>query len=114
MHHRWLLEQLGDDANVVNKNMIQPSSRRSITFKKYIAMQKLKKAALGYIAANLSETEVGSLGDIFHLLDKDRDGFLTLSDLDSAISKGALPRRFCRCLLMQDLFLLIFCFYAKP
>lgn len=55
-------------------------------------MQKLKKAALGYIAANLSETEVGSLGDIFHSLDKDNDGFLTLSDLDSAISKGELAK----------------------
>jgi len=50
-----------------------------------MGMQKLKKAALGYIATHLTETEVGSLKEIFERIDKDDDGSLTLQELENAL-----------------------------
>jgi calcium-dependent protein kinase len=51
-------------------------------------MKKLRKAALVVIASNLTQEEVGSLGDIFRRIDKDGDGVMTLTELDDAISRG--------------------------
>ena len=63
-------------------------SERSTTFQKFLAMQKLKKAALVVIASKLTQNEVGSLGDIFRRIDKEGDGLMTLTELDDAISRG--------------------------
>ena len=51
-------------------------------------MQKLKKAALVVIAKNLTQAEVGSLGDIFRRIDRSGDGVMTLTELEDAISRG--------------------------
>jgi Ca2+-binding EF-hand superfamily protein len=51
-------------------------------------MKKLKKAALSAIATHLTQAEVGSLGAIFHEIDKDEDGLMSLSDLDNALVHG--------------------------
>lgn len=51
-------------------------------------MKKLKKAALGYIASNLTQEEVGTLEGIFNSMDKNRDGNISLKELDEAIAKG--------------------------
>jgi calcium-dependent protein kinase len=55
-------------------------------------MKKLKKAALGYIASNLTHAEVGALEEIFKKMDTNGDGHITLTDLDEAIAKGSLPQ----------------------
>lgn len=57
-------------------------------------MQKLKKAALGYIATNLSPIEVGYLGDIFRKIDTDGDGRMTLQEIDSALMRGTFKSLF--------------------
>lgn len=51
-------------------------------------MNKLKKAALGYIAANLTQAEVGALEEIFKAMDKNQDGHIMLNELDEAIAQG--------------------------
>jgi calcium-dependent protein kinase len=103
LKHRWLKEQLG----TVNKNnkertmsgaSISHTSVRTGEFTKYLAMKKLKKAALGYIASNLTQAEVGTLEEIFQSLDQNRTGHITLTELDEAIEKGKFNAQ-----VLQDL-----------
>ena len=86
LNHNWIQEQTGGDNQ---SQEILHTSERSGTFKKFIGMQKLKKAALGYIATNLSPVEVGHLGDIFKKIDTDGDGRMTLQEIDRALMRGA-------------------------
>jgi len=82
LKHRWLKSQNPQ----LLRNLLQHGSNRSITFIRYMGMQKLKKAALGYIVKNLTQGEVGSLGEIFSQIDKNGDGFMTMEELDYALS----------------------------
>ena len=90
MKHKWLKEQLqvDDDVNMLDssRKSVSHSSNRGITFKKFLAMQKLKKAALATIASNLTQKEIGTLHDIFKHIDRDGDGTMTLQDLDEALA----------------------------
>lgn len=92
MKHKWLKEQLkvDDDVNMLDpsRKSVSHSSNRGITFKKFLAMQKLKKAALASIASNLTQKEIGTLHDIFNHIDRDGDGTMTLQDLDEALAHG--------------------------
>lgn len=87
LQHVWLNEQLGGPEKLA-KPGISHSSIRTGEFTKYLAMKKLKKAALGYIATSLTQAEVGELEKIFNEMDKNDDGRITLIDLDEAITKG--------------------------
>lgn len=80
MKHEWIRKQTDRRSSI-----IQHGNARSIPFQKFMGMQKLKKAAICYIATHLTEKEVGSLGEIFQRLDKDGDGTLTLKELESAL-----------------------------
>ena len=51
-------------------------------------MKKLKKKALGYIASNLTQTEVGTLEELFKSIDKKNTGTISLTELDEAIAQG--------------------------
>jgi len=55
-------------------------------------MKKLRKAALGYIASNLTQTEVGHLAELFKTMDKNDDGHVSLAELDEAIAKGSFNK----------------------
>jgi calcium-dependent protein kinase len=92
MHLPWLKEQLGEqDENLTElkrTGLLALGGERNVEFTKYLAMKKLKKAALGYIASNLTQAEVGTLEDIFRTMDKNGDGFITLTDMDEALAKG--------------------------
>ncbi|KAL7578727.1 hypothetical protein ACA910_015961 [Epithemia clementina (nom. ined.)] len=85
--HKWLKEQLGL-TKVLRTSGISHRSTRTGEFTKYLAMKKLKKAALGYIASSLTQAEVGELEKIFKDMDQNGDGRITLIDLDEAIEKG--------------------------
>jgi len=98
LKHSWLTEQLGANASASkapggdcnsHKKGSCISHERKEDFTKYLAMKKLKKAALGYIASSLTQSEVGSLEDAFKAIDKNHSGHVTLSDLDDAIEKGS-------------------------
>jgi len=67
-------------------------SNKTGEFKNYLAMKKLKKAALGYIASNLTQAEVAALEEQFQVIDKNKDGYITLAELDEAISQGTVNR----------------------
>lgn len=71
-----------------NQKSIMTGTARGTTFKKYLAMQKLKKAALVTIAKNLTHEEVGSLQDIFRQVDQTGGGILSLTELNDAMSRG--------------------------
>lgn len=88
MEQNWITMYLDADKEKAKKTSLRRSSTRSEGFQKYLAMQKLKKAALLVIASNLTQAEVDSLGDIFCHLDQEGDGVMTLTDLDDAISRG--------------------------
>ena len=57
-------------------------------FKKYLGMNKLKKAALAHIATHLTHKEVGALEEMFRAIDKDGDGTLTVNELQDALRSG--------------------------
>jgi calcium-dependent protein kinase len=89
MQHAWLEEQLGLDKDKKNKERsLSLVNTRTGEFTKYLAMKKLRKAALGYIATNLTNDEVGKLEEIFRAMDTNGDGTISMTDLDDAISQG--------------------------
>lgn len=84
MQHKWILEYASekgtDDARV------RHGRRRSQIFMSYMGMQKLKKAALGYIATHLTPAEIENLGQVFQSIDQENDGSMSLKDLDQALT----------------------------
>jgi calcium-dependent protein kinase len=89
MQHAWLEEQLGFDKAKKKKNRgLSLVNTRTGEFTKYLAMKKLRKAALGYIASNLTNDEVGKLEEIFREMDSNGDGNISMTELDEAIAKG--------------------------
>jgi len=51
-------------------------------------MQKLKKAALTYIATNVTSDEITALKDVFQKIDVNGDGTVTLQELDKCLENG--------------------------
>eukprot|EP00980_Cylindrotheca_fusiformis_P027545 scaffold21033_cov168-Cylindrotheca_fusiformis.AAC.2 len=92
MNHNWIVMHLDEGQSKANEPSLLRNTDRSTTFQKFLAMQKLKKAALVAIASNLTQAEVGSLGDIFRRIDQTGDGVMTLTELDDAISQGRVPQ----------------------
>lgn len=88
LKHKWIQTQVeGADEIERQINVLRASGRKE-TFRKYLAMKKLKKAALSEIANHLTKEEVGALGEIFHTIDTDKNGVMSLQELDDAISHG--------------------------
>ncbi len=93
MQDEWITKHTAQDAvNQLEKKeqqkRIMMGGARGTTFQKYLAMQKLKKAALVTIAKNLTHDEVGSLQDIFRQEDQSCEGMLSLTELNDAMSVG--------------------------
>ena len=91
LQHKWIKEQLGDgddDHTNLRRSSISHRSVRTGVFTNYLAVKKLKKAALGCIASNLTQEEVGTLANIFNSMDKNPDGTISLEQLDEAIARG--------------------------
>lgn len=84
MNHKWIQSFITHKRS----SIVRPNRRRSLVYQNYIAMQKLKKAILGYIATNLTPAEIGNLEDLFRQIDKNGDGQMTLEELDEALSSG--------------------------
>lgn len=76
------------DGKVAEKTSLLRNTDRGTTFQKFLAMQKLKKAALLAIASSLTQAEVGSLEDIFCRIDQSGEGIMTLTELDDALSRS--------------------------
>ncbi|CAB9502579.1 MAP kinase-activated protein kinase 2 (Fragment) [Seminavis robusta] len=87
----WLINQLGDELPKHTPALTLRRGDRGAEFSKYLGMKKLRKEALGCIASNLTQEQVGYLGEIFKSIDKGGDGVLTLNELDQAIARGNIP-----------------------
>lgn len=92
LNHKWITQNCHEKivplANRTRK--ISHQGKRSSTYSSYMAMEKLKKAALSYVGSHLSNAEINELENIFRQIDLDQDGLLTLSELDSALSNQNL------------------------
>ncbi len=83
IQHKWI--QLYAEG-ISSTRKLRHGKRRSLVFKTYMGMSKLKKLALGYIAANLTSTEIENLGEVFRSIDKEADGNMTLQELNQALT----------------------------
>jgi len=90
LRHKWILEQT-QHSSKWRSSSVQYKSGRSVTFKNFVSMQKLKKAALGYIANNLSKAEVENLEGIFRKIDRSGNGIVTLKEVDDALENCNFP-----------------------
>ena len=90
LKHKWIQTQVKGADEIERRISVARDSNRKETFRKYLAMKKLKKAALSEIANHLTKEEVGTLGEIFHSIDKDKNGVMSLQELDDAIAHGEL------------------------
>jgi calcium-dependent protein kinase len=88
MTQQWITQHSGEPPRLTRRLSAIQLSDRTTTFQKFLAMQKLKKAALVLIAGCLTQAEVADLGEIFRQVDKQGDGVMTLTELDDAISRG--------------------------
>ena len=88
LEHPWILEMTMSTRARRNLRSSIIFSKKSITFKKYRGMQKLQKAALAWIATNVTSDEVTKLKDVFKKIDTNNDGTITLGELDECIEAG--------------------------
>jgi hypothetical protein len=81
LRHKWLIEQLGVDGVKTSGTTKDNTAAKSITMKSvrtghfanYLAMKRLKKVVLTYIASNLTQAEVGTLKDMFETMDTNKE-----------------------------------------
>jgi calcium-dependent protein kinase len=85
LNHPWIQEMTMSTRARRNLRSSIVFSKKSITFKKYRGMQKLQKAALTWIATNVTNDEVTQLRDVFKKIDTNNDGTITLEELDECI-----------------------------
>lgn len=64
------------------------SEQNMASLKDFIHHNKLKKLALGVIAQQLTEDEIGRLRAVFMDMDKDQTGIVSISDLSESMRKG--------------------------
>jgi len=87
--HAWIQEmtkQHGKRGRNLRSSIV--FSPQSVTFLKYRGMQKLKKAALTYIATNVTSDEITALKDVFQKIDVNSDGTVTLQELDECLENA--------------------------
>lgn len=89
LNHIWIRQQLVEIPHMrPQRTGPGHNRRRSIDFAKHLAVQKLKKVALGYIVSKLTVAEVGNLDEMFQCIDFNNDGIMTLQDVDRALREG--------------------------
>lgn len=90
LEHPWIREMTGRETPPKTKGHRKQRTSiafasRSIAFMKYRDMQKLKKAALGWLAMNSTNDDITALKDIFKKIDVNNDGTITLEELDECL-----------------------------
>lgn len=90
LNHRWIREKTRDTTPPPKEGHRRQRTSiavapRSIAFIKYRDMQKLKKAALAFLAVNATNDDITALKDVFHKIDTNNDGTITLQELDECL-----------------------------
>ncbi|XP_047330895.1 calcium-dependent protein kinase 24 [Impatiens glandulifera] len=78
LDHRWI-----HDAHKVPDIPLGENVRARI--KQFALMNKFKKKALSIVADNLPEEQVAGLKQMFHMMDTDKDGHLSLEELKEGL-----------------------------
>ena len=73
LNHEWMKKTQN-----LSKSLLKLNWNSLKNFHNYC---KLKKAALTYIASQLSENEITDLGRLFKNIDKNNDGVLTIDEI---------------------------------
>ncbi|GMI28354.1 hypothetical protein TrCOL_g13075 [Triparma columacea] len=92
LDHPWF-----SDLGVVDKSTlpkIKHGGSVNTEFRKYMAMSKLKKAALAHIATHLTNEEVKGLKEVFQAIDVDSSGTLTVEEIKDALANGGFTKNF--------------------
>jgi hypothetical protein len=91
MEHQWMKEMTPQSTEKKQRTTSQirkssiAISPLSISFIKFRDMQKLKKAALAYLATNATGNDIVALKDVFSSIDTNKNGTITLEELDNCL-----------------------------
>lgn len=113
MEHQWMKEMTPQSTEKKQRtSQIRKSSIAisplSISFIKFRDMQKLKKAALAYLATNATGNDIVALRDVFSKIDTNKNGTITLEELDNCLKNCQLKSIFDNCTLFVLVFLRVF------
>lgn len=81
MQHPWIL---------IESDHTEHAHLKSVNvdrLKSFVSVNKLKQAALQFIASQLSEDEISDLIDIFNEIDTNGDGEISLAEFRESVSK---------------------------
>uniref|UniRef100_A0A7S4QYK2 Calcium-dependent protein kinase 1 n=1 Tax=Alexandrium monilatum TaxID=311494 RepID=A0A7S4QYK2_9DINO len=84
LNHNWVKNKAPKAANVALQSTLVDNLRS------FRSQNKLKKAALHVIAAQLGESQIKALRDTFMALDGNGDGLLTVSEMKEGLQKAGL------------------------
>jgi len=87
LDHKWLEAQADKPSGTINPNL-------GAELRKFTGVSKLKKVALTLIAQQLNEETIAELKNTFNILDKNKDGTLTMREIEEGMNtyKVTLPR----------------------
>lgn len=90
LEHPWITEMAGPPKKKGHRKQRTSIAfaPRSVAFMKYRDMQKLKKAALAWLATNATNDDISALKDVFKKIDVNNDGTITLKELDECLEDG--------------------------
>ncbi len=98
--HPWILSLTDNEAAPRRRQSSIAVASRSLAFLKYRDMQKLKKAALAYLATNATNDDITLLKDVFAEIDVGNVGTITLKQLDECLKNGELTGLYPLCNLI--------------
>ena len=84
LNHTWIRKTTGE---MQRKSSIAYAPL-SIAFIKFRDMQKLKKAALAFLATNATNDDIAALNDVFATIDVTKKGTITLQELDDCLKNS--------------------------
>lgn len=90
LEHPWIREMAGQTKKKGHRKQRTSIAYAplSIAFMKYRDMQKLKKAALAWLATNATNDDITALKDVFKKIDVNQDGTITLKELDECLENA--------------------------
>lgn len=97
LEHEWLDINADKPTGTLQKDL-------GTNLRKFHGVSKLKKVALTLIAQQLNEKDIEELKNTFHLLDKNRDGTLSMPEIEAGMKQHnvEMPKDFEKTLKAMD------------